>query len=38
MLIECVAPILYNMYVLAWLWFMTYVRVVGTKGKHVFDI
>ena len=35
MVIECVAPILWDMSVLAGLWLIISVCVVGTKGKHV---
>ena len=37
-LIECIAHILWDISVLAELRLTNYVRVVGTKGKHVADI
>ena len=37
MLIECVAPILCDMSVLAGIRLTTYVCVVGIKGKYISD-
>ena len=38
MLIKCNAHVLWDMFVLAELQLMTYIRVVGTKHKHISDV
>ena len=35
--VECIAHVLWDISVFARLQLTTYIRVVGTKGKHIFD-
>ena len=37
-LVECIAHVFWDMSILTGLQLMTYIRVVGTKGKHISDI